>query len=307
MTRFNTMPCSAGQRSGLLGPADITEDGYIEYSEIQAFVRAANHRVSDPKAKLDIYVHAPVQDRNRPLLDLLTLRDSVLLDMPKTASGRYYLEDHRGIRLADFNKSEEQPLTLALLSSKTNYLREKEGGVEYEIHPAEQQRIRFSELTPRPYEMAPRGSVERSFRAHLFTLPFGRGFYAGVVDGLEIVPARKVARADWSVPEESLSLRIDITDNRLVLLTDWRPKAAWSTLAIGVGTLAGAVVLTYFAVDKICDKLNLPVPPQKKVLNKLKEEGFNAVLTHFKSRGFRTNAPSDIVKEIVAHLVTKNC
>ena len=173
-------------RSGLLGPADITEDGYIEYSEIQAFVRAANHRVSDPKAKLDIYVHAPVQDRNRPLLDLLTLRDAVLLDMPKTASGRYYLEDHRGIRLADFNKSEEQHLTLALLSSKTNYLREKEGGVEYEIHPAEQRRIRFSELTPRPYEMAPRGAVERSFRAHLFTLPFGRGFYAGVVDGLEI-------------------------------------------------------------------------------------------------------------------------
>jgi tRNA (guanine26-N2/guanine27-N2)-dimethyltransferase len=62
--------------------------------------------------------------------------------------------------------------------------------------------------------------------------------------------------------------------------------------------------ITYYAVDKICDKLNLPVPPQKKVLNKLREEGFQAVLTHFKSRGFKTDAPSNIVKRIVTDLVT---
>lgn len=62
--------------------------------------------------------------------------------------------------------------------------------------------------------------------------------------------------------------------------------------------------VTYYAVDKICDKLNLPVPPQKKVLDKLREEGFQAVLTHFKSRGFRTDAPADTVKEIVTYLAT---
>jgi tRNA (guanine26-N2/guanine27-N2)-dimethyltransferase len=62
--------------------------------------------------------------------------------------------------------------------------------------------------------------------------------------------------------------------------------------------------VTYYAVDKICDKLNLPVPPQKKVLDKLREEGFQAVLTHFKSRGFRTDAPSDTVKKIVTDLAT---
>jgi tRNA (guanine26-N2/guanine27-N2)-dimethyltransferase len=62
--------------------------------------------------------------------------------------------------------------------------------------------------------------------------------------------------------------------------------------------------VTYYAVDIICDKLNLPVPPQKKVLGKLREKGFQAVLTHFKSRGFRTDAPSDTVKEIVTDLAT---
>jgi tRNA (guanine26-N2/guanine27-N2)-dimethyltransferase len=63
--------------------------------------------------------------------------------------------------------------------------------------------------------------------------------------------------------------------------------------------------ITYYAVDKICDKLNLPVPPQKKVLDKLREEKFQAVLTHFNSRGFRTDAPVEKIKEIITNLATK--
>ena len=62
--------------------------------------------------------------------------------------------------------------------------------------------------------------------------------------------------------------------------------------------------ITYYAVDKICDKLNLPVPPQKKVLDKLRKEGFHAVLTHFNSRGFRTDAPADTIKDIITDLAT---
>lgn len=60
--------------------------------------------------------------------------------------------------------------------------------------------------------------------------------------------------------------------------------------------------ITYYAVDKICDKLNLPVPPQKKVLDKLKERGFQAVLTHFNSRGFKTDASVELIKEIITNL-----
>ena len=63
--------------------------------------------------------------------------------------------------------------------------------------------------------------------------------------------------------------------------------------------------ITYYAVDKICDKLNLRVPPQKKVLNRLQEEGFQAVLTHFNSRGFRTDAPANTIREIITDLAGK--
>ena len=62
--------------------------------------------------------------------------------------------------------------------------------------------------------------------------------------------------------------------------------------------------ITYYRVDHVCDKLNLPVPPQIMVLKKLREEGFQAVLTHFNSRGFKTDAPSEKVTEIITKLVT---
>jgi len=61
--------------------------------------------------------------------------------------------------------------------------------------------------------------------------------------------------------------------------------------------------LTYYAMDKICDKLNLPIPALKKVIDKLKEEGFQAGPTHFNSRGFRTDAPASVVREVVTKLV----
>jgi len=64
---------------------------------------------------------------------------------------------------------------------------------------------------------------------------------------------------------------------------------------------AGAPV-TYYAIDKICDKLNLPIPPLVEVFDQLKKAGFQVVLTHFKSRGVKTDAPAKTVKEIVTKL-----
>ena len=61
---------------------------------------------------------------------------------------------------------------------------------------------------------------------------------------------------------------------------------------------------TYYVVDKICDKFNLRVPPQIKVLDSLKSLGFLAELTHFNSRGFRTDAPANTIKEVITELAT---
>jgi tRNA (guanine26-N2/guanine27-N2)-dimethyltransferase len=60
---------------------------------------------------------------------------------------------------------------------------------------------------------------------------------------------------------------------------------------------------TYYRVDEVCDKFNLPVPSQKKVLDKIQKLGFVAVLTHFNSRGFKSDVPADVVREVVTKLV----
>jgi tRNA (guanine26-N2/guanine27-N2)-dimethyltransferase len=60
--------------------------------------------------------------------------------------------------------------------------------------------------------------------------------------------------------------------------------------------------ITYYVLDNICDKLGLPVPPAKRVVNALRKGGFQASLTHFNSKGIRSNASSKNIREIVANI-----
>jgi tRNA (guanine26-N2/guanine27-N2)-dimethyltransferase len=57
--------------------------------------------------------------------------------------------------------------------------------------------------------------------------------------------------------------------------------------------------ITYYVIDKMCDTLNLPVPPIRRVIETLESEGFQASLTHFNPKGIRTNAPAMKMKEIL--------
>jgi tRNA (guanine26-N2/guanine27-N2)-dimethyltransferase len=60
---------------------------------------------------------------------------------------------------------------------------------------------------------------------------------------------------------------------------------------------------TFYVVDKICDKINIPVPPLKKVIVYLKERNFVAIPTHFHTRGLKTTAPAKVVIEAVERSV----
>ena len=54
--------------SGLRGAADLNGDGAIEYSELGAFISAANSGVSDPHARLEVAVRPPRGDERAPLI-----------------------------------------------------------------------------------------------------------------------------------------------------------------------------------------------------------------------------------------------
>jgi len=72
-----------------------------------------------------------------------------------------------------------------------------------------------------------------------------------------------------------------------------------------IGTEVEAPI-TYYVVDRLCDSLNLPVPPVKKVVEALTREGFQASLTHFSSRGIRSNAPASKIREILPGLAKES-
>ncbi|MEM2081277.1 MAG: tRNA (guanine(10)-N(2))-dimethyltransferase [Candidatus Bathyarchaeia archaeon] len=56
---------------------------------------------------------------------------------------------------------------------------------------------------------------------------------------------------------------------------------------------------TYYVLDKIGDKLALPVPAVNAILQVLRENGFQAFPTHFNSRGIRTDAPAFTMQRLI--------
>jgi len=60
---------------------------------------------------------------------------------------------------------------------------------------------------------------------------------------------------------------------------------------------------TYYVLDKISDKLALPVPSVDALLQILRDSGFQAFPTHFNSRGIRTGAPALTVQNLLQKLV----
>ena len=62
--------------------------------------------------------------------------------------------------------------------------------------------------------------------------------------------------------------------------------------------------ITYYVVDKMCDKFSLPSPPLSKVTTELKNKGFQAMPTHFNRRAVRTDASATALKAIVTKLAS---
>jgi tRNA (guanine26-N2/guanine27-N2)-dimethyltransferase len=60
---------------------------------------------------------------------------------------------------------------------------------------------------------------------------------------------------------------------------------------------------TYYVLDKLGGKLGLPVPSVLTFLNALKSSGFQAVPTHFNTRGIRTDAPAKVMQKLLRETV----
>jgi len=169
-------------RSGLLGAADVDSNGSVDYLELEAFLAAANAGVTNPRARISVYAKPPAQDRSHALVSLDKFQGVTRLTLPADMHGRYHIEDARGLRYADLNLSSGQPTDIILLRDPVegrDYFLRREGAqarVAIGESKVDAGALAFADVTDQA-----RSSVEESFRAELFSTPFGPSFYSGYV------------------------------------------------------------------------------------------------------------------------------
>lgn len=186
--------------SGLRGGADLNGDGHVEYSELGAFVSAANHGVSDPRARLSVVVRPPRGNERHPLITHDAVASRRVLFFERGDRHRYTVEDARGVRVADVRHSGEQPGYLRLPPGDIFLSRMTPGAPEDRQEfalPADNDGVVLATaLAFGPATSASRGSLDQAFRAGLFATPYGPGYYSGFTDRTGILA---VEEPEWHV------------------------------------------------------------------------------------------------------------
>lgn len=167
-------------RSAMTGGADINGDGQIAYSEIAAFLAAANQHVTT-QARVEVSARAPSADLARPLVDLRAARFTHWLQIPSGDATRVYLEDHRGVRYADVHAGGKHPVVFGLVPSTHYFVRSADGSQELKLDLDRKTRIDLDRSRMKPTALASRGAVEQSFRLHLYAEPFDADYYRGYI------------------------------------------------------------------------------------------------------------------------------
>ncbi len=178
-------------RSALLGAADVNEDGQVEYSEVAAFIQAANASLDDPRARTALFARAPALDLHRPVVDL-SGGGRQFIALSGEVAGRFFLEDARGVRVGDFHKAIGNRLVLAPPPSPFYYLRgtDREAKLVFTADGT----LRVSAGSFRSQSLAARGSLSEELDQRLFAVPYGRSFYDGFAAQMPGVPVRRPER-----------------------------------------------------------------------------------------------------------------
>jgi hypothetical protein len=228
--------------SGLLGGADINGDRKIVYSELEAFISAANSQIDNPKAVPTVIAEAPKMASNATLMDLSEVSGPKLVGNP-TKFGHFHIETRNGERYLDAHLSTRWP-THFILPRKPAYMIFEDR--EARIRPNGKDRITFTELRFRPKTSRKRGAIAQSLHKGLFQSEFSRAYYQGYV-----------AQSD------QLSVDFDASSSPLrETKTDesgsWRPATAWGLAGTSAALGIASVVTAGFAYGAHNDYQSTP-------------------------------------------------
>lgn len=187
--------------SALRGGADVNGDRLLEYSEVYAFMSAANQSVTDPRARLAVVARPPARNQRVPLLSLRDFSPAVgawLTDI-SGERGTIRVADGLGRRLATLHNAADFTASLLLPAGSTLFL--SAGGVEAEMPARTGAVTRFGDLRFEPPRWRSRGELSSALERGLFATAYGRGYYDGFtanVAGLVPVPFGRDAAQDAS-------------------------------------------------------------------------------------------------------------
>jgi hypothetical protein len=252
--------------SALRGAADVNRDGRIEYSEIYAFLGAANRAVDDSRARLAVIARPPALDRRIAVLDLASIPPATtarLRDVPARA-GLVEVEDGFGRRLASLRG---EPSFRADLLVTAGRLYVRAGSKEAVVDAQPGQAISFDSLDFREREARPRGALEDAVRRGLFASEFGRGYYAGFIDqspeftpvsfgAEEPVRIERVARPDSASARRSSPAAVAVglgVSSAVADTFDFSPSVRMAVRSPGARGLAATLDLSRAAANGVSE------------------------------------------------------
>ena len=71
-------------------------------------------------------------------------------------------------------------------------------------------------------------------------------------------------------------------------------------IGLAYGEADGPV--SYYLISELCDRLQISMPATEKVIEKIREKGYFASRTILNNKGVRTDAPSEIIEDILLKL-----
>jgi hypothetical protein len=229
--------------SALRGAGDVNGDRKIEYSEVAAFLSAANREVVDPRARLAVVVHPPSINRRAPIVDLARLPGAQQLVGRTGRLGGLYVEDELGNRLVDLHAEPDHILRVSLPAGRTLFLHH--GGGEARL-PADRE-VRIESVRTQPAATQARGALDLSLQRGLFAATYGPRYYRGYVDRndeLEPVPVRDDEPAE---PRAAPQRLVRVVPSPATATR----RAAWALTGVTVGLTVATAVLGGFGADAI--------------------------------------------------------
>jgi hypothetical protein len=217
--------------SGLRGGADVNRDGRVEYSEIAAFLAAANREVTDPRAHLTTLVVAPALYPHAAIVNTRAARDVARLQGPARHLGRFQLDDPRGNRLLDLRAEADFAFDMIVPAGEQLLLSNERGEVSLVANA--DRPTDLAAMVPAKSPHRARSAVVDSMRRGLFAAEFGPSYYAGYVDN----PASRMLPVERPPAEARVEVRSPPARKGRA--------AAWASFGVSAASLAAS---GFFAV-----------------------------------------------------------